>query len=232
MLPDLMCRRIRHLNAASSGAYMAVDSRFVTGFADSDPLAPWTSRAPATMHAASVGASGNPLYQTAALNGQPGVLFDAGNDRLEAGTINDAEQTIMAVAVRSATATTNRCILGNRSSTEGVMWRTTTTALTPTQLGGTVLSVALDPTLPFVATLQTSAADNFFRCAANGGSFVSGANLYKTSAVNMRIGAAGGTLEYWGGHIFAVSIWPVVLTDALRRRFEQSLALSFRIPQS
>lgn len=225
-----MSRRQRHLNPASAGATLALDARFIFGLADSDPVDTWASRRPATVDATGV-TTARPFWQSNGINGLPACLFDGSNDSLNTGTtFNEAETTYMAVAVRAAAVSGNKCILGNRqSSSGGRTWRTTATGLWATQISNPTVQLTMAVTSPFVASVQASSSGNFFGVNANGGNFASTTYGYGTSPNSMFIGNQGAISEVMQGYIAAVVIWPTLLSDPLRRRFEQAFATSFRL---
>ena len=76
-----MHRRARHLNPGSAGASLALDSRFITGLSDGDPVSTWADRT-ANGNNATQTLTLRPTYQTNAVNGNASVEFDGVNDYL------------------------------------------------------------------------------------------------------------------------------------------------------
>ena len=69
-----MHRRARHLNPGSAGAVLALDSRFISGLSDGDPVSTWSDRTASGNNVTQTG-SARPTYETFELNGNPSVRF-------------------------------------------------------------------------------------------------------------------------------------------------------------
>jgi len=70
--------RHRHFNPAHAGAAVALDSRFITGVADGNPLSAWEDRSANNVDFTASGTD-RPTYNTDDLASQPGVAFSTSN---------------------------------------------------------------------------------------------------------------------------------------------------------
>jgi len=76
-----MHRRARHLNPGSAGAKLALDTRFITGLSDTDPVSTWSDRS-GNGNDATGSSTTRPTYETNEQGGQPILRFDGSNDYL------------------------------------------------------------------------------------------------------------------------------------------------------
>lgn len=226
-------RRVRHLNPASAGAVIALDSRFVTSLANGDPVDTWASRRPATVDATGTG-SARPLWTAGLQGGQPGMVFDGSNDQLISNQVLDDEELTVIVCFwrGGVVGTGNRDLWGTRDATgEGRIVRTQLT-LRILQLGGyATQEITYTEGIPYIHTARFSVSEGYTKGWLNGsvGSPVEYGLV--PSEAPWRIGYAGpsGGL-FFLGRTFAAAAFQSALTPAIRRRIEQSMAFSFRIP--
>lgn len=227
-------RRVRHLNPASAGAVIALDSRFVSSLASGDPVDTWASRRPATVDATGTG-SARPLWTAGLQGGQPGIVFDGSNDVLATGElINTHPRTFLVVVERDSDASNNRSVLGNRTSSGGRIMRTTATSLVYARISNVNNTYTYStPGYPTVWTATDETAANGIIQRANGKQNTTSTTPtnYFPTTVGMQVGA-GGTFvtEYFDGKIYAVMVWAGLLSQPQIGRIEQSMAFSFRIP--
>lgn len=69
-----MHRRARHLNPKDAGAFLALDSRFISGVSDGSSISSWTSRT-GSNDASQATSANQPVYKTNIVSGQPVVRF-------------------------------------------------------------------------------------------------------------------------------------------------------------
>ncbi len=103
-----MHRRARHFNARDAGAPLVLDSRFITGLTDGDPVSTWSDRS-GNGHDATQATSGSkPTFLTAQQGGCPAVDFDGTADFL-IGTYSPTAvpRTVFVVFKVDQTASTN-----------------------------------------------------------------------------------------------------------------------------
>jgi hypothetical protein len=78
-----MGRRVRHFNPGHAGATLALDSRFITGLSNTDPVTTWEDRSSSNNDATQGTANDRPLFQTAYQGGCPALQFDGATDHLD-----------------------------------------------------------------------------------------------------------------------------------------------------
>ena len=76
-----MHRRNRHINPKHAGAYIAMDSRFISGLSNGSLVTTWTNRVGNFNFTISTDTN-KPTYNTNQIAGNPGVNFDGSNDYL------------------------------------------------------------------------------------------------------------------------------------------------------
>lgn len=76
-----MRARQRHLNARDAGALLVLDSRFITGLSDTDPVSTWPDRSRNANNATST-STNRPTYKVNELNGNPILSFDGIDDKM------------------------------------------------------------------------------------------------------------------------------------------------------
>lgn len=75
-----MHRRARHLNAYHAGAAVSLDARFLSGLSNNDPVSTWTNRTGSNDFTGS--GTTRPLYTTSSISGNPAITFDGVDDVL------------------------------------------------------------------------------------------------------------------------------------------------------
>lgn len=218
-----------------------LDSRFITGLADADPVGTWADRSGNGNDATQATAGFKPTYQTAEQGGQPVVRFDGG-DRLTAAaaTITVAQPyTVIAVARVDATDTDGAVIIDSFDSAQAVLYR----GQAPADLenlfgisagsGGTCSITSNNACNVFAA--HYDGASSLLRI--NGGTAATG-NPGSNSLTGVSIGDLRGnpnplvgTYELTGD-VNIVTVFGYSLSAPLRRRLEHAAALSFKIPCS
>jgi len=217
-----MHRRARHFNARDAGADLVLDSRFITGLADGDPVSTWSDRSGNANDATGVGAA-RPEYKINIQGGSPVVRFDAIDDGMSTNcnlnnpfTIIYTGRTISGISNRTILSRDqNRVIAYNRSS-NGVFNGATVVNSTQTTPGTNVA----------IGTLVVGATSAFF---ANGSDITTGT----TGTGNwgrLSFGFVGVNFTIASADVSQVLGLPMDLSPALRRRIEHAAAFSFKIP--
>lgn len=112
-----MGRRVRHLNPGSAGAVLALDSRFISGLSDGDPVSTWSDRSGSGNNATQTGTA-RPTFETAEQGGQPVIRFDGSNDYLNAGDVCDlrTNSLVMICVSKYRVSNSNGALCGKSSA--------------------------------------------------------------------------------------------------------------------
>ena len=238
-----MHRRARHLNPASAGMGLVLDSRFITGLNAGDTVSNWKDRSSNANNA--TGATNLPTYQTNRQGGAPAVVFNsATSTRLACSTsvyTGANSRTLICVYKSTATGSYVNGVGGQSGTATTGAWfvmqsRTTTVTGDPYIAG-------------FSADTQDnkSTPDNQFKVGSgiyngttlltrkNGVEIDSIARSMNTNNSVFRVGATdnGGTLgEFFLGDIAFITAGQIPYSLSLVKRLEQSAALSFKLPCS
>lgn len=214
--------RIRHLNPASAGATVALDARFLSGFADGDAVGTWTGRGGSSPTASG---SNRPTYKTNILNGQPVVRFDGVNDVMTDGGVSGSASDYSVLVVRKS----NTFPIGS-------FWFTTRDTVDLT-LGNNSSGAYFSGSWQGTGVNATSfRVESWVFGSSTGTIYVSGANSGlggSYSPVAITHYALGGdsifSTYYYDGDIAAIAVIPSAVSAAVRKRIEHSLAFSFRV---
>lgn len=230
-----MNRRVRHLNPANAGALLALDARFLP-LANNDAVADWTARPNSTITATQGTAAAKPTFKTGIVNGQPAVYFD-GDDSLAVSTLGSPSAITGIIVFKND----NNPPAG-ATSDAGSIWGVSTASYSThmTWSSGSVYESFGTDTRKDAIFSPGSANDSFsiygvvsasndYRVYQNGSSkYTTASNFVGVGASpSIGVGNAGG--YHLLGYVAAVVIATSAISDALRRRIEQSLAFSFRI---
>ena len=245
-----MGRRVRHLNPGSAGAVLALDSRFITGLSDGDPVSTWSDRTSNGNNATQTGIA-RPTYETAEQGGQPVIRFDGTNDVFSLGTstgLQPSTLTSIFVMVRNSDWI---------SASFGIIWCKPNANYAGDGYYITVEANTVNKIVAavngFVANLDTSSNVNTrfplgtavifeVNIQPQRADFVSNGSVFFSSIKTQSITATS-DIKYLGdnspgyssGHYpgdFAQVIIAPNLADSLRRRLEHSAAFAFKIPCS
>lgn len=244
-----MHRRARHLNPASAGAAMALDSRFITGLSDGDPVSTWSDRG-GSANSVTQSGTARPTFETNDQGGQPVLLFDGSDDFLNGGDILDIgtnSLTMIVVAKRFSGVNTTLAGKSRAAATDAryslLRESNNMLALYGFGGGGTVASVADTSTSARINTLEiqrTVAVRLIFNGTQQASTAITGSdinNLNSTDSffVGAYQGSGGSTPPlagyYWNGTIAQVLVMFEV-NSPLRRRLEHAAAFAFKIPCS
>jgi hypothetical protein len=241
-----MHRRARHLNPGSAGAVMALDSRFITGLSDGDPVSTWSDRSASANNVTQSGTA-RPTFETNEQGGQPVLLFDGTDDFLNGGDILDmGTNSLTMIVVAKRTSGVNTTLAGKSRAGPGSgrysLLRESNNMIAVYDSGGGVFvpSIADTSTAARINTLEIQrsvAVRIIFNGTQQVSSTITGTdtnNLNSTDSffVGAYQGSGGSTPPlggyYWNGTIAQVLIMFQVNTP-LRRRLEHAAAYSFKL---
>ena len=220
----LLSHNHAHFNPANAGATVALDARFLTGLADGADVTSWAGRPGTSKTASENGAGTRPIYKTAsgASRSAPVVRFQVSGRTLQISSVF-ASQPYTIVLVSAIRANFNRTLSGipnnwllgswgdysNRCYFGGWVYQGTESSTDMTIHTGRAASNAAD--------YYQSGVAKATGVSANG------------SPDGLSIGGGGLVPEYSDADVAAVVGFASALSDAVRKRIEQSLAFSFRI---
>jgi hypothetical protein len=216
-------RRARHINPAHAGATVALDSRFMTGFADGDAISTWTGRA-GTTNDATAASTARPTYQVAEINGQPMLQFDGSNDIMTVTITVTNPCTILSVQYLSADTPINfrlgfaagANVLALGYANTGVLYFFSSTGITVARARPTTLEI-----------LTGTANGASSSLTANGA--VTTGSVANFSASNLTM-HNNGSSAWTAGFGSRLEYYPAALSTSLRRRMEHAAAYSFKVP--
>ena len=215
-----MRARQRHFNSKDAGANLVLDSRFISGLNDNDPISTWTSRSGGANATAS--GSNIPVYQTNPLNGLPYVYFAGTNKTMRATFSSSNPSTVVLCSYPTTDVSGFRIMFAGSSNSFAVGYNQSAQVFLATS---TVLSASRSrPTTIDVYTGVVNSTSSALR--VNGTQVASGSlasfsstfvNLFTNNVGNFGIG-------YMGTFFF----FPSALGQPILKRVEFSTALSFK----
>ncbi len=228
-----MSRRQRHINPGAAGAVLALDSRFMGGLTTSS-VDVWPDRTSNGNNAEQPTVALQPEYQLAAQGGQPSIRFDGINDLMSlTGAIPVDEYTFIGL-VKKATAASSMVPVAS--------------------LGG---GLAQQPYLSFSNGQIFIVGSEGYKTNANGsftgwsvisidiagtagagfkfwlGGVDQALSAFSASATATELDSIGAnSLGFSSGSVSSASVFDSVLNDSTRKRMEQCIAFSFKLPCS
>jgi len=221
----LLSHNHAHFNPATAGATVALDARFLTGLADGADVTSWAGRPGTSKTASEAGSGTRPVYKTAsgASRSAPVVRF-AGSGRVLSCSSVASSQPYTIFLVSAIRSVQGRTLSGNPNNWLLGSWTTYSNRFyngSAWVYQGTDTSTDM---IIHVARAASNAADYYQSGSANA------LAVSSTGAPDgLDIGGGWVGSEYSDADVSCVLAWTSALTDALRRRIEQSLAFSFRI---
>jgi hypothetical protein len=219
----LLSNNHAHFNPANAGAVVALDARFLTGLADGDGVATWAGRPGTSVSPTSVGGAQRPVYKTSVVNGQPAVRFDGVQNCMSYNAVLTDLSHLTVLSLLSS------------SPSYGTIWITETGRIV-TKLSGSNWGTyaggdkSAGESFPLNTPTQVS---NFYDST---NTTIRRDGAAKTTFAGDDTGSGtsfmGNELSYSrfiNADICADIIFASAISDALRRRIEQSLAFSFRL---
>lgn len=248
-----MHRRSRHLNPKDAGAFLALDSRFISGVSDGSSISSWTSRTGS--NDVSQATSGNqPVYKTNVYSGQPSVRFTKSSlQHMRTGngpfgtTSNIWLLAVASVNNTTGTATYSYHAVLNHGdfatyagTTSEIIFENKSRKWASTAASGSTPSSVIDSANQSqnVASVATSqcAASSAINLNVNGVSIGNGSNLpgnINNISTPVGIGARGtGTVtqdDALDGDIGQVIYAASSFSSSLTKRLRHSAAYSFKI---
>ena len=223
----LLSHNHAHFNPATAGAVVALDARFLTGFADGDPVGTWAGRAGTSINASSSGPA-RPLFTIgiSEIGGQPAARFDGADDIMTLGVGLQHEEHLTLVVLRAT------------APSYGTLWfdgnGRVCLKLSGSQWGTYLASFADGPAgedfpLNSGQIVGNSGGGSTCKLRRNGTLIATVSDDLGDPAQQSSIGADSSYGRHLQADIAAHVAWASTVSDALRRRVEQSLAFSFRI---
>jgi len=226
-----MHRRARHFNARDAGATLVLDSRFITGLADGDPVATWSDRSRNGNDATQATPSNRPTFKTNQQAGNSGVEFTAGLKQLETASVSLPQPAYFMVCAKQLAvpqpANTGRCLDSFSPGTNIGPTNNKLTIFTGSVLSGStnvgintcIMSSIVNGASSFLFLDGTQDGSGNSGSSSGSGTISIGSNRVKNTAVG-----------YFNGQMFAVTYIASNPGNPLRRRIEHAAALSFKIP--
>jgi hypothetical protein len=232
-----MHRRARHFNARDAGASLVLDSRFITGLADGDPVSTWSDRSGNNNSPTAV-TTQRPLYKVNEQSGNPAVRFDGTDDRLvfssafiSGSTPGSCVYTFKIDNDPPTAAISAGAVLGFFGSGGGATHIPWIDGNIYDKFGSTQRKTVGNPTQSLTSSriiaVHSDASDWQF--------FIDSVNFFTTTSnsvgwtQNPEIGGELG-FSYLKGIIMSITVLNFKMTSSLRRRIEHAAALSFKIP--
>jgi len=225
----MLTRRQRHLNPASCGAVIALDARFLTGFADGDAVETWTGRSGTSNNATQSSAGNRPTFKAAVLNGQATVRFGS-NQYMEIASISSIVPSAATVVMAYYSPDASRFLLStniadswDRYFGDGYSYPSVCH-----DSSGHKRQQQYDQVASSVTEIQSQVISSTFQLFRNGVASSLNANPYGfvDSVATLGRGSGGFNAALDFGACIVV---PSAVSAAVRKRLEQSLAASFRI---
>jgi hypothetical protein len=235
--------RQRHFNARDAGSTVALDARFITGFADGAAIASVVDRAGTTVtRTTGTGVT----YETNEINGQPAIGFDpSGSFRFRAPvSITSNALTIIAISSKTGNAAgvaddfsriwslSNSGAADFNTTNGGIAYYNTSdpSADVFRNFAG-VASRAITYAVAHLTSFRLSGSNVDW--ALNGAATTGTTSATALNANEIGIGAPINTStldSFLNGFIGLLIVIPVAVSDSLRKRLEHAAALSFKIP--
>jgi hypothetical protein len=231
-----MHRRARHFNARDAGATLVLDSRFITGLADGDPVSTWSDRSGNGYDATGSG-SARPTFEANEQGGCPTVRFDGSNDTLlsslNSALIFTGDLTFITLLKRKGSRTFPVAFgfsVFDVGEGRGIfLFSSDSYKLSYGQSGADVKS-------SFVVNIDTAVIGTALRSGSNCTVFANSQNVGTgtptTSPVTVNyfaVGSSGISSNFFEGDISYGVAFNRALLPPLRRRLEHAAALSFKI---
>lgn len=216
-----MHRRARHVNPAHAGAFLALDSRFISGLSDGDPVATWPDRTSNGNDAIQATADYQPTFQAGEQGGCPVVRFP-GTSEMDV-TLSLTQFTAVMVTRR----------LGACSGTYHNFWYLPAAPYKQVYALSDKFrfydNATFSSNLDFLNEAQIisvieSSVVTIYQNGING---YSSACTPVEATGTFKIGAA--TSAKLNGDIATLIMYPSALSAPLRRRLEHAAAYSFKI---
>lgn len=247
-------RRVRHLNPGNSGADLAIDSRFIKGLNDGDSVSTWSDRT-RNLNNLTQSGTNRPVYKKNIIGGNPVVRFSSANTQFMAAassSIMDYEfnnpWTVIVIGSATNMATSNFFFAKELSNSTFAGWYSAVGGSSPTNTTVVILQNASGNFAEVAgSTILTNNIFYIMGFSNNGSSNAAGLNTYINSKLETQnnqhdnlsgsikqgatftIGSRNAGGVPMNGDISYLAIFPSLLPNSLRRRFDQSAAYSFRI---
>lgn len=246
-----MRARHRHFNPKAAGATLVLDSRYITGLSDGDPISTWDDKS-GNGYSPTASSTARPTYKTSIQGGNAVARFDGSNDALyynaNLSTVNAL--SLLCVAKWDTTNVRRTLFDAKNYAASGASFLVETNTFQSTgdhydfytsnasfegniavTTNFTVISVAANTTSGGTITANTTYRVNGTTntlTARNNLTFtnLTGVNGFMVGSFNN-----GGTpaFVFFDGDAGSISALPSEVTGALMKRLEHAAAYSFKI---
>ena len=234
-------RRHRHLNRTHCGAVIDLDSRFITGVSDGDNPASWPNRGDSANNFTRGGTASGLVYDTNQQGGQPRMRYPNTTATLRRTGFNpvswgysNAHTIVSACRDAKGDSTVRLLYNWNTSPTnlmqlfaqfsDNVMYFDHGRGSSP----GRISAAVSTNSSPVILSGMCDGSNGSVR--RNGAQVVSGAMSASVSSSSQTFDLGSiTTTNHWVGDYYAFIHGPMA-SESIRRRIEQSVAYSFKIP--
>ena len=229
-----MRARHRHFNPGHAGASMVLDSRFVHGLSNSDPVSVWDDRS-GNGNSATQSGTARPLFSANSINGLPAIVFDAVNDILTANPLQS--RTVLSVTKSSTSSGVRAVYRNNREIDSPIIHRFDGSNFRSYAISNVNAGQVFDsqssttPTDPLICSsvFNDSLCEQFINSLARNSD--AGTWFDKTLQSSV-IGGTVGFSEWFNGSIACIVVFTYPIEKTIRRRLEHASGFSFKIPCS
>lgn len=225
LLTQAGSRRARHLNPSAAGATLALDSRFISGLSDGDPVSTWSDRSGNGNNATGSGSS-RPTFETNEQGGNPIVRFDGADDFMDSALVASQPLTVLILWKEHtdiafdlpfySTSPAGGVILGSVSDVADVY----------AGIGLLVGSVPFGSYNILTGVVNGASSESWL----NGVQVTTGdAGSQGINTIKLGNNYSG---SYFPDNIATVAVFPSNLSAPLHRRLSHAAAFSFKIPCS
>jgi hypothetical protein len=222
-----MHRRARHFNARDAGATLVLDSRFITGLSDGDPVSTWSDRSGNGNDATGSGDT-RPTFQAGEVGGQPAIEFDGSNDKLNI-TISLTQPTYALIVFNSTGTKFYHRVWAESSNSMNLDCASGIFTDGLTIYAGAALVASTTTTTTLLADVEFNGSSSTIR---KNGTLIASGNAGSGSAAAIELGGAtiAGASQAFSGKMSTVIFLPSSPSSAKAARLRHAAAYSFKIP--
>lgn len=222
-------RRHRHFNAGHAGAALVLDSRFITGLADGDPVATWADRSGNGNDATQAAGANRPSFEVTGINSIPTVYFDGSSRFLSNSNSINLTSGCLAVAVMRVDNTSFNPIASKASGDiTFLQWATEGLLLAEADVAAAASEGVTGTINPQIAAWQWDGGSNA-SVVRNGVTLASNNAVAITPTNNSSLNIGFESVNYLTGYLSQLNVFQVALTPSQRRRIEHAAAFSFKL---
>ena len=247
-----MRARHRHLNPRAAGATLVLDSRYITGLSDGDPISTWDDKS-GNGYSPTASSTARPIYKTSIQGGNAIARFDGSNDALYYNANLSTVDALSLLCVAKWDATNTRRPLFDAKNAAGNFKHFTIETNTFTSTGDNydfyssnnalegnvavttnfrVISIAADTTngnsIINNTTYKVDGSTNTLTLRTGNGNYqqLTNVNGFVVGSFNDNGPTYG---LFFDGDIGTIAAFPAQITGALMKRLEHAAAYCFKI---